>query len=115
MIDFVDEETRTYHRTMSPRILACPDGIARMITLQNWSWDALAFMVEREGQNRQAIIDFCWHTAKAHDEGDVDDQFAAALEHYIHYFMSTRAQAQGDFANDDGVIIEGTPHGAATE
>jgi predicted DNA-binding ribbon-helix-helix protein len=90
---------------MRPRVLECPDGVARLVTLQNWSWDALDFMVERESQDRQAIIDFCWNIAKEHDEGDADYQFAAALEHYIHQFMSSRAQAVGDFANDDCVVI----------
>jgi hypothetical protein len=105
MIDFIDEETRKYHRAFSPRVLDCPDGIARMVKLQNWSWDALDLMAERDGENRQAIIDFCWNTAKEHDEGDADYQFAAALEYYIHLYMSSRAKAKGDFTNDDWAIV----------
>jgi predicted DNA-binding ribbon-helix-helix protein len=106
MRDFVDEETKTYHRAFSPRVLDCPDGIARMVTLQNWSWDALDFIAERDGMDRQAIIDFCWHTAQEHPAGDADYEFAALLAYYIHLYMRRRAQAEGDFANDDGAIVQ---------
>jgi hypothetical protein len=101
----IDEETKRYHHTLSPRVLECPDGVARMVTLQNWSWEALELLAAQDGEDRQGIIDFCWHTAQKHPAGDADYEFAALLEYYIHLYMSRRAQARGDFANDDCHLV----------
>ena len=46
----VDEETKRYHTTLSPRVLACPDGVSRLVTLQNWSWEALDLLAAQEGE-----------------------------------------------------------------
>ena len=104
-MDLVDKENKAYFRALCPRILHCPDGVARMVTLQNWSWDALDFMEQRDGESRQEVIDFCWHEAQKDPAGDADYEFAALLEYYIHLYMSRRAQDKGDFANDDCALV----------
>ena len=84
------ESIRTFH---------CPDGVTRLIVLEEWYWHALDWILTK-GETIDEIVSFCWNLAKDHDH-DPEYEFKATLAYYIHRATRYYVSVDDDLANDD--------------
>jgi len=77
----------------------CPDGVTRLIFLENWYWENLDWILTK-GETIEEIISFCWNLAKDH-ERDPEYEFKATLAYYIHRASRHYVSIDDKLANDD--------------
>lgn len=82
----------------------CPDGVGRLLTLEDWYWNKLALITNVfANTTEQDIVDFCYEQAViARDtEGwDLDTAFEATFSYYLYRLYRKHIQLRDGLAND---------------
>ena len=85
------------------RPLACPDGVQRLLTLDTWYWNKLAFLLEHDTWSLERITAFCFDLARRsrEEEGlDFEDEFQQLLMYYIYRNYRGYVKVRDTLAND---------------
>lgn len=90
---------KNYYYKISPRAFSCPDGVTRIIRLENSYWHELDWLRAEKGYDRNHIIAFVHEQTR--DKPDPAGAFADLLAYYIHHAMRLYIAEADDLANDD--------------
>lgn len=102
-MDGINKEERVHMRARASRVIEFPDGLTRHVTLRNWHWVSLDWLINDRKWEKSRIPGSAFNLAQewASGSGDLETEIRMAMELLIHYAIKAYVEEERGTANEN--------------
>lgn len=102
----VDLEERAYFRAIEPKAVKTPDGLNRIISIENWYWVCLDYMADEWETDLDDVLKMVFHDFGEERESDFEERLPNYIRLTIYVFISRVIDFEDGLANSTVLPLE---------